>query len=120
MFLCETARFFGFPFRSFCCHALDDPPYGFGTSQPVAFGNFCCFLYVAGRVVSDQIDERVHAALTATAFFLEPCLAQIEGVRADAFGLGEQPVRFPGWIEDPDPRDPSSETPAAGFSDAGG
>ena len=45
--------------------------------------------------------RRVHAALPAAAFFLEPGLAQIEGVRADAFGLGQQPVRFPGWIEDP-------------------
>ena len=103
MVLREPFGWFGLPFLGFRRHALHHPPQGLGTSQSIVLGQFRRFLHVAGRVMPNQINQAIHPALTAAAFFVKPFLAQTEGVRADGFGLGQQSVRFPGRIEDPVP-----------------
>ena len=60
----------GFALCGFRRQALDHPPQGPGASQSVALGHLGSPLDVAGLVAPRQVDEAVHAALTAAAFFL--------------------------------------------------
>src|SRR3974390_2776255 len=75
MVLRELIVLFGLPFLCFRRDALYHPPQCLEAPQPIVRSQERRFLDVAGWIVPNKIDQAIHSALTAAAFFVKPFFA---------------------------------------------